>query len=973
MDAATAIASLQKALRNDRNNPHVWYNLGRAYLLRGSYASALKALGRSIELSPSQLEAKALFGQVQRQLGQLPAALSSYQECLAINSSYPPAVEGLLLTRLDACREALGAGLQGPASQHIAQGVELFIDTLAECQHYLCLWKHVADLLNAGYHLHTHHAANIAATLARLRCVCGLDDSASLFDLTLRLYAELVARSPTSGSWFDFGLAQYRQANRTKDTAKYQSAMLAARKSLELDKSNAEAWELLGATAIDLVHYPLAIKAFARCAELLPNEGGPWTDLGVAYLCQHNVQAANRCFSQAQALDPSLARAWIGQALVATSMGLQDALDLLRHSFELFPHPTAALGLATRVVAAITPASEQDALSLLTDGAVVFGNLGRIPAGATDAYCNQAAVALSRYCHTPDGEGNPTARCLLALLHERLQLFTAASISWQQCIDLLGDQQPERRRVAELGLARSLCLDRKLTEGVELYSRLVPIDFGHCCQWARALLQLGQLPQAFEKYNQAKQLAEQTGSAIQLANVNASLGIVAFANGDMELCKQLLFLAVQDPRVCPEAVFIMAGLGIVANDVTLTQAALAEFPRTWKVDATTDPEHIKAHLQLWSLAASALGDVTTAKRAAVRLLHTFPQDPQLHVFLAQTLNGTPGSDTSDGFAGASMACKQNLALQACTRALLLTTRMSKRSRRTSQTHVRGMAETFTTLAASHLAHPTPQLWQTGDIQAYRRECRQAALAAVHARPDSAASWATLAAATLVPGDPKQLDISYKTCIRVVGMVEQQRSLLTSSRLHEPKMDGLLRLRMWSELTACHALLLKADCGEQAEQCFASVILVAEPGLSNYASDPQIVSEFASVLGLSLWQLGRHDGAMQALSKSTHWQKVVGDRHALQGRFKSAAQSFATAPPTRFADSVKAALADVLSGSYDTAGQRLSELLGLCNSHETVRLVLGYNKKLNGDIKGCKKELKRLADSTIADDLVQLLA
>ena len=63
---------------------------------------------------------------------------------------------------------------------------------------------------------------------------------------------------------------------------------------------------------------------------------------------------------------------------------------------------------------------------------------------------------------------------------------------------------------------------------------------------------------------------------MQLANVNASLGVIAFANGDMELCKQLLFLAVKDSSACPEAVFIMAGLGIVAGDSTLTQAALGK-------------------------------------------------------------------------------------------------------------------------------------------------------------------------------------------------------------------------------------------------------------------------------------------------------------------------------------------------------------------------------------------------------------
>ena len=51
---------------------------------------------------------------------------------------------------------------------------------------------------------------------------------------------------------------------------------------------------------------------------------------------------------------------------------------------------------------------------------------------------------------------------------------------------------------------------------------------------------------------------------------------MAFANGDMELCKQLLFASVQDSALCPQAIFIMAGLGIVAQDATLTSAALGK-------------------------------------------------------------------------------------------------------------------------------------------------------------------------------------------------------------------------------------------------------------------------------------------------------------------------------------------------------------------------------------------------------------
>ena len=220
--------------------------------------------------------------------------------------------------------------------------------------------------------------------------------------------------------------------------------------------------------------------------------------MGALYLLQGNINAANKAFSHAQALDPGLARAWIGQAMVASGMGSREALDLLRHAFELFPHPTAALGFAARVVAAITPENEVQALQLLSNDPLQFGNLGAIPIGHVEAYCQQAAVALARYCHTPQGQQDATARCLQAVVYERLQLHGAAVTAWEQCRGLLETTAVDRQRLAQLGLARALCMAGNIAKGVQLYGELVPNEFGHVCQWGRALVQAGQLPQAFQ-------------------------------------------------------------------------------------------------------------------------------------------------------------------------------------------------------------------------------------------------------------------------------------------------------------------------------------------------------------------------------------------------------------------------------------------------------------------------------------------
>lgn len=76
----------------------------------------------------------------------------------------------------------------------------------------------------------------------------------------------------------------------------------------------------------------------SRKPTILPRtlqNAGVWANLGTFYLLHGNKQLAHQAFAQAQAHDPSLARAWVGQALVAESMGDEVTDDLFRHTAEL--------------------------------------------------------------------------------------------------------------------------------------------------------------------------------------------------------------------------------------------------------------------------------------------------------------------------------------------------------------------------------------------------------------------------------------------------------------------------------------------------------------------------------------------------------------------------------------------------------------------------------------------------------------
>ena len=56
------------------------------------------------------------------------------------------------------------------------------------------------------------------------------------------------------------------------------------------------------------------------------------------YVFHGLYQLAHKAFSQAQAADPGYVQAWIGQALVAETIGNAEAMDLFRHACELRYH-----------------------------------------------------------------------------------------------------------------------------------------------------------------------------------------------------------------------------------------------------------------------------------------------------------------------------------------------------------------------------------------------------------------------------------------------------------------------------------------------------------------------------------------------------------------------------------------------------------------------------------------------------------
>ena len=61
-----------------------------------------------------------------------------------------------------------------------------------------------------------------------------------------------------------------------------------------------------------------------------------WTNLGVLYFLQNDIELAHTAFARAQSTDPDYAEAWVGEGLIAAMVGnVQEALLHFKHAFEI--------------------------------------------------------------------------------------------------------------------------------------------------------------------------------------------------------------------------------------------------------------------------------------------------------------------------------------------------------------------------------------------------------------------------------------------------------------------------------------------------------------------------------------------------------------------------------------------------------------------------------------------------------------
>ncbi|XP_010587819.1 superkiller complex protein 3 isoform X2 [Loxodonta africana] len=574
-----AVADLQAALRADPKDFNCWESLGEAYLSRGGYTTALKSFIKASELNPESIYSVFKVAAIQQILGKYKEAIAQYQLIIQKNEDYVPALKGLGECHLMMAKAALVDYLDGKAVDYVEKALEYFTWALQHRADVSCLWKLVGDACTSLYAVSPCKVkVNVVGVLLGQKEGKQVLKKNELLHLGGRCYGRALKLMSTSNTWCDLGINYYRQAQHLAETG---SNMDDLKELLEKSLHNAVAW----------------------------------TNLGVLYLANENIEQAHEAFKMAQSLDPSYLMCWIGQALIAETVGSYDTMDLFRHTTELSMHTEGAIGYAYWVCTTLQDKSNRET-ELYRYNVL---QMNAIPA---------AQVVLSKY--TERIQDYAPAFTMLGYLNEHLLLKKEAADAYQRAILLLQTtEDQDTYNVTVRNYGRLLCSIGEYDKAIQVFKSTRLEELEDIIGLALALFMKGLYKESSKAYERALSIVE---SEQDKAHVLTALAIMECKQGKMDTAKTLLFKCSILREPTAESLQALCALGLAMQDVTLSKAALNELLKHIK-QKDNDYQRCLLTTAIYSLQ----GHSVAVQRQASKAVHSNPGDPALWSLLSRVV------------------------------------------------------------------------------------------------------------------------------------------------------------------------------------------------------------------------------------------------------------------------------------------------------------------------------------------------
>lgn len=562
--ANSAVTSFQAALRGDPKDNHVWECLAEAYYHRGSYTAALKAFTKASELDQDSIYCLYHIAAIKQTLGMFTEAIDEYKLILSRDPEYVPALKGIGETYILLANHHLELFFNGKARDNCQEALNYLTRAATHRPDLSCLWKFMGDACTI-----IHHMAKETFRMEVPKKLLEKSDQESTvlsmiqtLELGARCYGRALKILPECASlWHDLGFNLFHQSQNCPSEAMTTVAgksINSLKKALSLDSSNHLHWNALGVVASSKGAYnpTLAQHCFIQSIKAEASNHIAWTNLATLYLTNDNIHLAHEAFKMAQRLEPTYVAAWIGQALIAETVGDEDAMDLFRHTTELATHVEGASGYGSWVCSMLQDESKHN-----TDlYQYSIKQMAAVPAAST---------GLGKYLDRI--KTNATAYNMYGLLLEQQGLFRSAVQAFKSAIDLGSCKEPAKIR---MNLARVLCQLQLYDEAMSQYDKVdMPTTFNDLCSLGYACYKSGKYKESYQAYQEASELA--TGD-MEKSHVLTALGMVAYKFGDVDGAKAVLLQSSQLTPASMNGLKSLCALGITLSDSTLTMAVLQE-------------------------------------------------------------------------------------------------------------------------------------------------------------------------------------------------------------------------------------------------------------------------------------------------------------------------------------------------------------------------------------------------------------
>ena len=621
----------------DPQDRHCWECLGEAYLSRGSLNSALEAFTEVLKLELQSLNTLHQIANIKRIQGLFFGAVSDYTTVLELDSSYIPALKGRGESNLAIAVSALKEGFNGRAVDHVSLALRDLTKAAQLRPQFVCIWKLIGDCCTCLYDLDEEHLSiTVPAILVDATSTAQYDcitiQKLDVFLIAKRAYGRAVQLSPgVSLHWHDLAISHYYLGKLTGNMEYFQTALQLMQKALTIMGSNYLHWIGLGVIAKALSNFPLTQHAFIKSIQLESNNPVAWSNLGALYLEHGRAELAHEAFKYAQSFDPTYVPAWIGQAMIAESIGHNETMDLFRHATELAYHPQGAIGYGYWVCHSLQTIDRK--LVLECDGTTLNVTAQRGVLQARDGLDK-----CVRSCHR-----EPCAYNYLGLLYEQEGLLKSSMMAFLSALELLRGQPETDHRMAavKFNCARvQSALGRHLEAETLYYSLVSTADFIGKLDMALALFRASKLQDSVQMY---QLLSESQDATTNRSSLFTGAAMASYL-GDQGLCKELLFNAFKTSPPSLHGLVALAALGTINNDQALVQATAVEILRIieWDSNAAT-LLHSSCMLALKCVHFS-LQDSSLAKESIASVISHLPPPimhplfPQVNMFSSMKLD-----------------------------------------------------------------------------------------------------------------------------------------------------------------------------------------------------------------------------------------------------------------------------------------------------------------------------------------------